>query len=435
MLFRESELTSAINTRSIFDEAYDLLSEATYLTEDESFLSPVAVPVVENTRLGMPVVNFTDVERLSEENGIDYGCAVMAIAESNGLSDVCVAVTESDIILNPDLVYEMDNIVISEMPDSHVVYQYTEACLDAWLESGDMNYLADYIEDTYLTLDEASAMQFMHPTYKIRFGAQKDPDNPKKTITGKALLTRELQSAGKNKKEIAEELANFERMAKNYAKTTNKSEDKIARTNIQTGVSSGTNKNEIDTNKLKITKIGKARDLSGFTSDQLKQLRRESDAESNRLNKNPAAKTADETNREQELKRQREASRQNADDYLARKERVMRRRNASLAARAARDAALKKEQDAAAGAEETKVKESESYLNKIKDMCWNKPKKFIADKIAAIRKWAHNVQNSTESGIWMKIKKIVAKVITTLEGWLAKAPTQAENSTADAAEA
>ena len=104
----------------------------------------------------------------------------------------------------------------------------------------------------------------------------------------------------------------------------------------------------------------------------------------------------------------------------------MRRRNASLAARAARDAA---------GAEETKVKESESYLNKIKDMCWNKPKKFIADKIAAIRKWAHNVQNSTESGIWMKIKKIVAKVITTLECCLAKAPAQAENSTADAAEA
>ena len=105
----------------------------------------------------------------------------------------------------------------------------------------------------------------------------------------------------------------------------------------------------------------------------------------------------------------------------------MRRRNASLAARAARDAA--------GGGEESKVKESESYLNKIKQMCWNKPKKFIADKIAAIRKWAHNVQNSTESGIWMKIKKIVAKVITTLEGWLAKAPAQAEESTADAAEA
>ena len=129
---------------------------------------------------------------------------------------------------------------------------------------------------------------------------------------------------------------------------------------------------------------------------------------------------------------------QNAYDYQIRKDLVMGKRNATLAARAARDAAAKKEQNAtgtSAGAEETKVKESESYLNKIKDMCWNKPKKFIADKIAAIRKWAHNVQNSTESGIWMKIKKIVAKVITTLEGWLAKAPAQAENSTADAAEA
>ena len=53
----------------------------------------------------------------------------------------------------------MDNIVISEMPDSHVVYQYTEACLDTWLESGDMNFLVDYIEDTYLT--EASKMNYV----------------------------------------------------------------------------------------------------------------------------------------------------------------------------------------------------------------------------------------------------------------------------------
>lgn len=403
MLFRESELTSVISNRSIFDEAYDLLSEATYLTEDESFLSPVAVPVVENTRLGMPVVNFSDVSRLSEENGIDYGCAVMAIAESNGLSEVCVAVTESDIILNPDLVLEMDNIVISEMPDSHAVYQYTEACLDAWLESGDMNFLVDYIEDTYLT--EASKMNYVDPAGRTFKQIWDDYSND----------TSLSASERKEKKDA------LVKRATKWAEEENKKESKKGVSNLGTGTS-------FETDKINVT-TGAGRTTNGFSKEQLNQMRAASDAESESLRKNKAAKTAEETAREQELRQQRAASRQNADDYLERKERVMRRRNASLAARAARDA-----QKNGGGEGDSKVKESESYLNRIKNMCWNKPKKFIADKIAAIRKWAHNVQNSTESGIWMKIKKIVAKVITTLEGWLAKAPAQAENSTTAAAE-
>lgn len=422
MVFRESELTSVINTRSIFDEAYDLLSEAVYLTEDESFLSPVAVPVVENSRLGMPVVNFTDVERLSEENGIDYGCAVMAIAEANGLSDVCVAVSESEIIMNPDLCLEMDNIVISEMPDSHVVYQYTEACLDTWLESGDMNFLVDYIEDTYLTLDEASATQFRHPTYTgIIYGSQPDPEDPSKRISGKTLLTRILKNKGESDSEISKKLADFERQAKEYAKSENNKEAKKGVSNAGTGTS-------FETDKISVT-TGAGRSTSGFSQDALKQMRAASDAESKELKKNPAEKTVDERNRDTAMKTLKKHIRQTNKEREIRKMQVMGRRNAALAARAARDAA------ASAGGEESKLKESESYLNKIKQMCWNKPKKFIADKIAAIRKWAHNVQNSTDSGIWMKIKKIVAKVITTLEGWLAKAPAQAEESTADAAEA
>lgn len=408
MLFRESELTSVINTRSIFDEAYNLLSEAVYLTEDESFLSPVAVPVVENTRLGMPVVNFSDVERLSEENGIDYGCAVMAIAESNGLSDICVAVSESEIIMNPDLCLEMDNIVISEMPDSHVVYQYTEACLDTWLESGDMNFLVDYIEDTYLT--EASKMNYVD-----------DKGNTFKDLWDDYSTDPSLSAAERKEKKDA-----LVKRANKWAEEENKKEAKKGVSNAGTATS-------FETNKF-VANTGTGRTTDGYSKEQLKQMRAASDAESKELKRNPAEKTVDERNRDTAMKTLKKHIRQTNNEREVRKMQVMARRNASLAARAARDAALKKEQDAAGG-EDSKVKESESYLNKIKEMCWNKPKKFIAEKIAAIRKWAHNVQNSTESGIWMKIKKIVAKVITTLEGWLAKAPAQAENSTADAAEA
>ena len=247
MLFKESELTSAVNTRSIFDEAYNLLSEAVYLTEDESFLSPVAVPVVENTRIGMPVVNFTDVERLSEENGIDYGCAVMAIAEANGLSDVCVAVSESEIIMNPDLCSEMDNIVISEMPDSHVVYQYTEACLDTWLESGDMNFLVDFIEDTYLT--EASAMN-----YRVRI-----PETDTTLDYADALQFYKHADIFASDEERKNRLDAIRAAAKKWAEAENKKEAKRGVSNIGTGASFETDKISVNT--------GAGRSTSGFSKE------------------------------------------------------------------------------------------------------------------------------------------------------------------------
>ena len=60
MLITESQLTRSTSFQNILDEAV-------YLNEAESALSPVAIPVVENSRIGAAVVNFSDVERLAEE--------------------------------------------------------------------------------------------------------------------------------------------------------------------------------------------------------------------------------------------------------------------------------------------------------------------------------------------------------------------------------
>ena len=95
MLFRQEDLAV-----SSIDEAANILNDAVYLTESESFLSPKAIPVVENTRIGAGVVNFEDVYRLSEENGVDYIDAMYAVAEANELDpeQLAVAVDEAEIL-------------------------------------------------------------------------------------------------------------------------------------------------------------------------------------------------------------------------------------------------------------------------------------------------------------------------------------------------
>ena len=111
-------------------------------------------------------------------------------------------------------------------------------------------------------------------------------------------------------------------------------------------------------------------------------------------------------------------------------------KNGAAAAGASNGGAAANADSAAAdGNGNKKVEETKSWLERIKQTCYNKPKDFIARQIKKIRDWAHRIQNSTETGIWMKIKKVIAKVITTLEGWLTKAPEKAGNDAADTAEA
>ena len=94
----------------------------------------------------MPVVNFADVERISEENGISYNEAVESIAYANDLDDIAVAVPDYKLIIDPELVNEMTNIVLTPLPENDIVGSFTEECLDCWVESGDVNYLMTLLE-------------------------------------------------------------------------------------------------------------------------------------------------------------------------------------------------------------------------------------------------------------------------------------------------
>lgn len=142
MLITESQLNRSTSFQNILDEAV-------YLNEAESTLSPVAIPVVENSRIGAAVVNFTDVERLAEENCMDYFEAVDAIAEANQISatDIAVAVDEARIIMDPEIVNECHNVVVRPISENSDAFIFVDMMLEAFENTGDVTFMNMIIDE------------------------------------------------------------------------------------------------------------------------------------------------------------------------------------------------------------------------------------------------------------------------------------------------
>lgn len=145
MLFRQSDL--ALDP---IQEANEILNEAEYLAESESTTSAVAIPVVENARIGACVVKFDDLSRLAEDHGMTFNEAMFTVAEANGVDPdhLAIAVRETTVMAHPGIVNELCNVVVTPLPETDTMYQFTEACVDAFVESGDELYMD-------LLLDEA----------------------------------------------------------------------------------------------------------------------------------------------------------------------------------------------------------------------------------------------------------------------------------------
>ena len=150
------------------------LDSQTYLTESESeVLRDIkTIPVIENSRLGVNLVDYSNIENLIEGNHYhSLQDIINSIQEANGLDSLTVAVDDYKLILHPEIVNEMDNIVIKPLPKNDPAYIFTEACLDKFMETMDESYI-DYLttiheeENPYKTLindlenDDEAAEEF-----------------------------------------------------------------------------------------------------------------------------------------------------------------------------------------------------------------------------------------------------------------------------------
>lgn len=216
MLITESQLNRSTSFQSILDEAV-------YLNEAESALSPVAIPVVENSRIGAAVVNFSDVERLAEENCMDYFEAVDAIAEANQISatDIAVAVDEARIIMDPEIVNECHNVVVRPISENSDAFIFVDMMLEAFENTGDvtfMNMLID--EDGEATDKQAQDLQ------NANAGSDKGKGGEKEVGTIRKWLDKiKYYAYTKPKEWIANKIAALNAKAEAYKEKTEKMGD------------------------------------------------------------------------------------------------------------------------------------------------------------------------------------------------------------------
>lgn len=142
MIFKESDLN--INNANFLDDCV-------YLTEDESKINISTIPVMENTRLNASLVDISYVEKLAEENGISLIDAVNAIQEQNDIDNISVVIDEERIISDPDIVNEINNVIIKPMSENDPVAVYVESVCDAYLESQDTKVFDNILDENKLT--------------------------------------------------------------------------------------------------------------------------------------------------------------------------------------------------------------------------------------------------------------------------------------------
>lgn len=217
MLITESQLNRSTSFQSILDEAV-------YLNEAESALSPVAIPVVENSRIGAAVVNFSDVERLAEENCMDYFEAVDAIAEANQISatDIAVAVDEARIIMDPEIVNECHNVVVRPISENSDAFIFVDMMLEAFENTGDVTFMNMIIDEDGNSGEQAQEIQNANGTDKPAAG-----DGEKEVGTIRKWLDKiKYYAYTKPKEWIANKIAALNAKAEAYKAKTEKMGDK-----------------------------------------------------------------------------------------------------------------------------------------------------------------------------------------------------------------
>ena len=135
-----------IYTQSSLNIYNPYFSNYTYLTEQESNMieSFNTIPVIENSRLGVNLVDYNNIERLLETTCYSVNEIIDALIETNNLDSLTVAVDDYKLILHPEIIDEISNIVIKPLSKNDPAYIFTEACLDKFMETMDESYI-DYL--------------------------------------------------------------------------------------------------------------------------------------------------------------------------------------------------------------------------------------------------------------------------------------------------
>ena len=166
MLFKESDLAQDVN-----------LDQYMYLTEQESKTNISTIPVLENSRIGIHTVDFDNVQKIAEDHGCDYLTAINSIQESNKLDSVAVVVDESTIIEDASIINELENVIIKPQSENSTAYQFCEEMANAYLESGDEQYLDAIVLDEGIVVNAKNSNNNIKDFYTYKTARKYNPKN------------------------------------------------------------------------------------------------------------------------------------------------------------------------------------------------------------------------------------------------------------------
>lgn len=141
MLFKQSELQEP----SFLDEAMNIISNTSFLSESEGFYHPSMVSIRENVSLGKNLIKLEDLVEYSISNGItNAGQAIQTICEQNGIEtdSIGFSVNETSVIADKDMADTVAtfqegglDVYINPISSMDPVYQITTSIVEAMIDN------------------------------------------------------------------------------------------------------------------------------------------------------------------------------------------------------------------------------------------------------------------------------------------------------------
>lgn len=142
-------LYSIDENRDSYYDLLDYLDEQVYLTEEESKISPYQIPIISLNEQNL--VHFDYITQFSsDESSIES--ILDTLKETHNLDNLSIALPEYELLVNPLLVESNINFALLPISEDSIAYQFCEACIDAFAESGDEGWLDYLLEDNAATL-------------------------------------------------------------------------------------------------------------------------------------------------------------------------------------------------------------------------------------------------------------------------------------------
>lgn len=162
MIYSTNDLVSSLSDFRINNLLESLpLIERNYADPD-----PVTIPIMELAGLEEEIrcIRYYDLNGFSESNGIDLTTAKILLAEMHNIDadSIVTSIPDYEILANPYLTEEIGPCVLTSISKDSTIYQFCEAMIALYEETGDEDYLATLLEaditKEYMAIMKAQGM-------------------------------------------------------------------------------------------------------------------------------------------------------------------------------------------------------------------------------------------------------------------------------------